>query len=97
MSILGIETRKEISKKVDKLSALNTDLQTKTSELKAENTKMASIFGQVMGYQYEYFTGETNINELGIPKEIIIVYKSLRVRSWEFLLKNHSQIIIISF
>lgn len=92
-NIFGKETSKE---KIDKLSTLNTDLQQKTAKLDSENTKMASIFNQFMGYQYEFFTGENTFDELGIPKEIVIVYESLRVRSWEFLLKNHLASLIVT-
>ena len=95
-NIFGQETKKDISKKVDDLTILNTDLKTKTSELNAENTKMASIFGQVMGYNYELFTGETNFNELGLPKDIVIDYPTLRVRGWEFQTKNHLASLIVT-
>jgi capsid protein len=95
-NIFGKETRKEISEKVDKLSALNTDLQTKTSELNADNEKMASSFNQLMGYNFELFTGETNYNELGPPKDIVIEYPTLRIRGWEFQTKNHLASLIVT-
>jgi hypothetical protein len=49
-----------------------------------------------MSYNYETFTGETTLNELGIPKDIIICYETLRIRSWEFILKNHIASLIVN-
>ncbi|MDX5586092.1 MAG: phage portal protein [Aureibaculum sp.] len=87
---------KKLSEKVSVLEDINKDLQQKTGELSTENHKMNSILGSFMGYNYEGFSGETTFNELGAPKEIIIMYESLRVRSWEFLLKNHIASLIVS-
>ncbi|MCP4762380.1 MAG: phage portal protein [archaeon] len=88
--------RAKLSEKVDTLESINKDLQEKTSTLSSENQKMNGILGSLMGYDYEGFTGETTLNELGLPKEVVIMYESLRVRSWEFILKNHIASLIIN-
>lgn len=90
------ETRKDISKKVDTLGKINIDLQKKTTQLTAENSKMNGILGSLVGFDYEAFTGETTYNELGVPKEIVIIYEYLRVRSWEYILKNHIASLIVN-
>lgn len=76
------------SKKIEDLKKVNTDLIEKTHALKAENAEMQNSIAGISS-MFQVFTGENTINELGIPKEIIIDYESLRTRSWEFLLKNH--------
>lgn len=87
---------KKLNKKVDELNKINIDLQNKTSQLIEENHKMNAILTSFAGYNYEFFTGETTYNELGIPKEIVIIYDQLRTRSWEFILKNHIASLIIN-
>jgi capsid protein len=77
------------AQKLDQLSLINSELQQKTGELQKENRKINSILTGIIGYQSEVFTGETTANELGLPKNIVIMFDYLRVRSWEFLLKNH--------
>jgi len=86
----------KLSEKVSALEDINKDLQEKTSILYSENHKMNAILGSFMGFEYEGFTGETTYNELGLPREIVIMYESLRVRSWEFLLKNHIASLIVN-
>lgn len=87
---------KKLSAKINTLENINKGLQEKTSTLSSENTKMNSILSSLVGYGYEGFSGESTFNELGVPKEIIIMYESLRVRSWEFILKNHIASLIIN-
>lgn len=87
---------KAVSKNIDKLSEINKELQDKTKTLISENRKMNGVIAASFGYNYEAFTGETTYNELGLPKEILIIYEALRVRSWEFILKNHIASLIIN-
>ena len=75
-------------KTIEKISSVNQDLQEKTHKLSSENAELTNLLGRY-AINYQLFTGENTINELGVPKEIIIDYEQLRVRSWEFLLKNH--------
>jgi capsid protein len=76
------------NKKIDELKKVNTDLIEKTHSLNAKNVEIQNSLNRLTSY-FTVFTGENTINELGIPKEIVIDYESLRTRSWEFLLKNH--------
>lgn len=76
------------SKKIQKLAEINQELIYKTEELKRENAEITNSLARISGL-FQIFTGENTVNELGIPKEIIIDYEKLRIRSWEFLLKNH--------
>ena len=71
-----------------KLTKISADLIEKTKKLEAENKELSASLSN-LSVMYQIFTGENTINELGIPKEIIIDYQRLRIRSWEFLLKNH--------
>lgn len=87
---------KELSNKVNTLESINKDLQERTSSLSSENHKMNSILTTMVGYDYEAFTGESSYNELGLPKEVVIIYETLRVRSWEFILKNHIASLIVN-
>jgi len=87
---------KELSKKIDTLEGINSDLQEKTSTLVSENHKMNGILNTMMGYDFETFTGESTYNELGLPKEVLIIYEALRVRSWAFILKNHIASLIVN-
>lgn len=85
MDIFGTKKNKN---RIDKLDLLNKELQAKTSVLTNENQKVNSLLSSVFA-NYENFNGETSLGELGDPKEIIIDYENLRVRAWEFGLKNH--------
>ncbi len=76
-----------------KIAELNIQLTSKTSQLQQENRKLASMltnFNSVL----EYYTGENTIGELDAPKELVILYESLRTRSWEFIIKNHMAALI---
>jgi len=81
--------------KVSQLEGVNKDLISKTSQLNTENHKMNSIITS-MGYGYEVFTGETNPNDLPEIKELVLYYDALRLRSWQFILKNHIANLIVT-
>jgi capsid protein len=87
---------KKIEKKISELSVLNKDLHARTLELKEENHKMNAVLTGFLGYGFEAFTGETNRGDLPEPKEIIIYYDVLRLRSWNFILKNHLANLIVT-
>jgi capsid protein len=70
------------------LTKISADLVQKTKKLESENKELSNSLTR-LSTLYQVFTGENTINELGIPKEIVIDYQRLRIRSWEFLLKNH--------
>lgn len=74
--------------KIQELNKISQDLVSKTKKLEAENTELSNSLA-TLSTMYQIFTGENTVNELGMPKEIIIDYNRLRIRSWEFLLKNH--------
>jgi capsid protein len=74
--------------KIKELNKISRDLVSKTKKLEAENQELTNSLA-TLTTMYQVFTGENTINELGLPREIIIDYERLRIRSWEFLLKNH--------
>lgn len=82
--------------KVNNLTDLNKELIQKTSALVNENHKMNAIITGSLGLGYEAFTGETNANDLPAIKEMIIYYDYLRLRSWQFILKNHIANLIVT-
>jgi capsid protein len=83
------------SKKVEKLNTANKELQSKTSELESQNRKIASYMTSMLSGM-QYYTGENTTGELGTPNELIIEYETIRVRSWEFIIKNHMASLIIN-
>lgn len=87
---------KENQKKISNLESINVDLQKKTAQLRSENRKINTLITGILGYESEIFTGETTANELGTPKNILLFYEYLRVRSWEFLIKNHIASLIVN-
>lgn len=89
---LGISTLKT---NYADLKEVNKGLIEKTQKLNNENHKMNSFITS-MGYQIEAFTGETNHGDLPQVKELVIVYEFLRLRSWEFILKNHIANLIVT-
>jgi capsid protein len=91
--MFGINTLKN---RVNQLSDINAKLQEKTSKLVEGNHKMNAILTGYLGLNYESFTGETNANDLPAAKELIICYEILRLRSWQFILKNHIANLIIT-
>jgi capsid protein len=86
----------KLNTKIEQLDRLNKELQAKTSELTTDNHKMNAILTGFLGYGYEAFTGEVNSGDLPEPKEIVIYYDILRLRSWNFILKNHIADLIVT-
>ena len=82
------------TKKIEKLNSSNNDLILKTGQLELENRKMANMMSLFTGS--EYYTGENTPGELETPKELIILYEQIRVRSWEFIIKNHMASLIVN-
>jgi capsid protein len=76
------------NKKIAKLEAVNNDLIQRTKALRAENAEITNYVARLSAV-YQLYTGENTINELGLPKELVIDYDRLRFRSWEMLIKNH--------
>lgn len=85
MDLFGTETKKKVSK----LEKVNEDLINRTAILTADNQKMNSLFTSAINYGLEAFTGETNKGDLPEINDLIIYYDDLRMRSWQFILKNH--------
>lgn len=85
---------RKTKEKINELTVINQELQQKTAHLSSENEKINSSLTSLYA-SYQYFTGETTQGELSTPKEIIIIYEALRVRSWEFILKNHLASLIV--
>jgi capsid protein len=82
-------------KKLEKLNSTNQDLIEKTSQLQSENKKIASLMNTWMS-SVQYYTGENTPGELDTPKELVILYEEIRVRSWEFIIKNHMASLIVN-
>lgn len=76
------------NKKIASLNTVNEQLINKTDKLGQENRKMASMLNNFSS-MIEFYTGENTPGELESPKELVILYESLRTRSWEFIIKNH--------
>lgn len=76
------------NKKIESLNTANEKLINKTVQLGKENRKIASMLNNFSSMM-EFYTGENTPGELESPKELVILYESLRTRSWEFIIKNH--------
>lgn len=83
------------NKKIAKLEEVKEDLLKKTHQLSVENDHMQNSLTR-LGNNFQLYTGENTINELGLPKELVIDYEVLRLRSWEMLIKNHMASLIIN-
>lgn len=82
-------------KKIDKLNSTNQDLIEKTTQLQSENKKIANLMNGLYS-NLEYYTGENTPGELEQPKELVILYEEIRIRSWEFIIKNHMASLIVN-
>lgn len=83
------------SKKIAKLEQINKSLVEKTHELTIENSQMQNSISR-LGANFQLYTGENTINEMGVPKSLVIDYESLRLRAWEMLIKNHMAALIVN-